>query len=108
MGGAQHENSVDRKYMDVSAVKVYDVVLSRSMTIKTNTKIMKLRISIASPARLFFSVFASRRCAATLLYVYFQRLVAPPSSPKEKINVTYCSEKSHASITVLGSGVGGG
>ena len=54
MGGAQHENSVDRKYMDVSAVKVYDVVLSRSMTSKTNTKIMKLRISIASPARLFF------------------------------------------------------
>ena len=84
MGGAQHENSVDRKYMDVSAVKVYDVVLSRSMTIKTNTKIMKLRISIASPARLFFSAFASRRCAATLLDVYFQRPCRTSPSLKKK------------------------
>ena len=86
MGGAQHENSVDRKYMDVSAVKVYDVVLSRSMTIKTNTKIIaKLRISIASPARLFFQFALHPDTLFQLCCLNFDRVasesVFQPSHP---------------------------
>ena len=45
-----------RSLMDVSLVKAYDVVRPRSMTIKTNTQEVKLRISIVSPARLFFQL----------------------------------------------------
>ena len=83
MGGAQHENSVERKYMDVSVVKVYDVVLSHSMTIKTNTKIMKLRISIASPARLFFQPSHADAVLPPCCMCTFDAL-SPPPSPKKK------------------------
>ena len=47
--------------MKVRSVKVYDDVLSRSMTLTTNTKIMKWRFSITLPAKLFF-----RLCILTL------------------------------------------
>ena len=39
VGGLQH--SVGRKFIDVNAVKENEVVLSRSRTVKTNTKIIK-------------------------------------------------------------------
>ena len=53
--------------MNVRSVKVYDDVLSRSMTLTTNTKIMKKGFSSTLPAKLFF-----RLCILTLYFSDFQ------------------------------------